>query len=99
MDELKVFWSKTALIQRNKIFEYWNFRNKSKDYSRKLNLTINSKLKLASKYPNLGKASEKRCYRVIVLGNYSIVYKKKSSELIVLAIFDNRQSPEKNKIK
>lgn len=99
MDELKVFWSKTALIQRNKIFEYWNFRNKSKDYSRKLNLTINSKLKLANKYPNLGKASEKSSYRVIVLGNYSIVYKKKSSELIVLAIFDNRQSPEKNKIK
>lgn len=29
MDALKLFWTSTAIKQRNHIFDYWNKRNKS----------------------------------------------------------------------
>ena len=40
MAELSVFWTNTALKQRNYTFEYWNDRNKSATYSKKLNSSI-----------------------------------------------------------
>lgn len=40
MDGLTIFWTQTAKQQRDHIFDYWNNRNKSKSYSRKLNLAI-----------------------------------------------------------
>jgi toxin YoeB len=43
---LKIFWTSTAIKQRNYIFEYWNERNKSKSYSQKLNLKIKERTEL-----------------------------------------------------
>jgi plasmid stabilization system protein ParE len=37
---LKVIWTKTAQSDREKIFEFWNEHNESRDYSRKLNQQI-----------------------------------------------------------
>ena len=36
MARLKILWTSTALKQRNHIFKYWNERNKSNSYSKKL---------------------------------------------------------------
>ena len=38
MDELKIIWTKIAISQRNEVFAYWNKRNKSTDFSKKINL-------------------------------------------------------------
>ena len=35
MDELKIIWTKIAILQRNEVFAYWNKRNKSTDFSKK----------------------------------------------------------------
>ena len=40
MDEIKVIWTKIAIQQRDEIFDYWNNRNKTDSYSKKLNLKI-----------------------------------------------------------
>lgn len=41
MAKLVLLWTKTVLKQRNHILKYWNKRNKSTMYSRRLLLVIN----------------------------------------------------------
>tara|TARA_R110002072_G_scaffold75921_1_gene178422 strand:- start:624 stop:761 length:138 start_codon:yes stop_codon:yes gene_type:complete len=43
MDELTIVWALTALKQRNQVFKYWNLRNNSNAYSKRLNLKIKEK--------------------------------------------------------
>ena len=42
----RLIWSNLALQQKKEIFDYWNERNKSKIYSRKLNKLINDAAEL-----------------------------------------------------
>ena len=41
-----VVWTNLAINQRNKLFAYWNKRNKSILYSKRLNLLIYEKINL-----------------------------------------------------
>lgn len=95
MDELDISWTRTALKQRNHIFHYWNKRNKSKIYSRKLNNAIWERLYLLKQHPNLGKSIEFEDIRMISLWHYSILYKVVPTQIIVTAIWDNRQESSK----
>ena len=55
---LKVFWTETAIKQRNYIFEYWNERNKSKEHPKNLNMKIIERISLLKSQPKLGKKSD-----------------------------------------
>ena len=55
MDGLKVFWTQTAKEQRDYIFDYWNKRNKSTNYSEKLNISIRERISLLKNHPEIGK--------------------------------------------
>ena len=76
MDELKILWTSTAIKQRNYIFEYWNERNKSIKFSKKLNKKINERIKLLKTNHELGEKVEFVNTRSISLGHYCILYKK-----------------------
>ena len=54
MDELKIIWTKIAISQRNEVFAYWNKRNKSTDFSKKINLLIYEKIDLLKNFPLTG---------------------------------------------
>ena len=95
MAELKIFWTQTAIKQRNYIFEYWTKRNKSNSYAQKLNIKIKERVNLLRNHPNLGKQTDFKQTRLISLGHYSILYKKVTSQIIITGFWDNRQSPEK----
>lgn len=58
MAELSVFWTNTALKQRKFTFEYWNDRNKSTTYSKKLNSSIKERTNILKTNPELGKKTE-----------------------------------------
>ena len=83
MAKLKIFWAETALKQRNYIFEYWNKRNGSTSYSKKLNSSIVERISLLKTNPDLGKKTEFTNTRVVSLGHYSILYKRIDSRLII----------------
>jgi len=51
----RIVWTTQAKIQLKAIFEYFNFRNKSKLYSLKLNTLIQTELKTLLPQPNIGK--------------------------------------------
>ncbi|NCA86431.1 MAG: type II toxin-antitoxin system RelE/ParE family toxin [Clostridia bacterium] len=55
MDELTIFWTQTAKRQSEHIFVYWNNRNKSKSYSKKLNFAIKERIELLKSHPEMGK--------------------------------------------
>lgn len=95
MDEIKVIWTQIAIEQRNKIFEYWNNRNKSNNYSKKLNLIAYEKIDLIKSSPFVGVKIRNENTRIIHFENYSLVYKISKSEIYILAFWDNRQNPSK----
>ncbi|PTX60940.1 plasmid stabilization system protein ParE [Kordia periserrulae] len=95
MDELKLFWTATAEKQRDYIFEYWNQRNKSNSYSKKLNLAIRERTKILKKQPEIGKEIQFKMLRLVSLKHYSIIYKLEKSAIIIVAFWDNRQDAKK----
>lgn len=95
MASLTVFWSQIAIRQRNSIFEYWNQRNKSYTFSRKLNAQIEERLIILQNAPEIGKCSEIDGVRVITLGHYSMFYIHDTTRITILTFWDNRQEPSK----
>ncbi|MCW3108330.1 MAG: addiction module toxin, RelE/StbE family [Segetibacter sp.] len=51
-------WPLSAQDDRKEIFTYWNNRNKSKAYSKKLHVLFNEAIKLISKFPQIGSPTE-----------------------------------------
>lgn len=95
MAELTIFWTNTALKQRNYTFEYWNERNKNNVYAKKLNSSIHERTNILKSNPELGKQTEFKNTRAISLGHYSILYKKVDLKIIITGFWDNRQNPNK----
>ena len=95
MAQLKVFWTETAIKQRNYIFEYWNERNKSTEYSKNLNTKIIERISLLKTQPKSGRRSDFKDIRVVSLGHYSILYKFDKQKITIAGFWDNRQDPNK----
>jgi len=92
---LKVFWTKTSVKQRNHIFEYWNNRNQSNEYSKKVRMEINSNIIKLKKYPKIGKKTDYDSIEALTMGHFSLFYKFDTKQIIIVAFWDNRQDPEK----
>ena len=92
---LKLFWTQTAVRQRNFIFEYWYERNGSFSYALKLNTKIKERTDTLLHNPEIGKKTEYKNTRAISLGHYSIFYQFDSARIIITGFWDNRQDPEK----
>ena len=84
----------TALKQRNHIFEYWNERNRSNSYSKKLKNKISHLINNLKTNPRIGNKSNFNNTRSISLGHYSILYKITDVNIIITGFWDNRQNPE-----
>jgi len=90
-----VKWTKSALLDQASTFLYWNERNKSQTYSKKLLKEIRIAEKLIGENPLLGKISEVENVRsILVLRNFSIYYRVKFNEIEIVAFWDNRRNPE-----
>jgi hypothetical protein len=85
MARLKIFWTSTAVKQRNYIFEYWIKRNGSRIYVSKLNFKIKEHISLLILNPQLGKTADFTNTRILILGHYSIFYQIKNAQIIIAA--------------
>jgi plasmid stabilization system protein ParE len=95
MAGIEIFWTTTALKQRNSVFQYWNDRNHNTSYSKKLNIKIRDRLELLKLNPEIGSRTDFSNTRAISLGHYSILYQIKKPHLIITSFWDNRQDPKK----
>ena len=68
----EIIWTERAQKDRISIFTYWNKRNGSTLYSRKLNELIKESLLLISRHPLIGQLTNKENVRVKILRDYFI---------------------------
>jgi plasmid stabilization system protein ParE len=95
MARLEIFWTETAIRQRNFIFEYWIERNQNTTYAKKLNQKIGERTDILKRNPELGKKTDFKNTRAVSLGHYSILYQLIDLKIIITGFWDNRQEPEK----
>lgn len=92
-----IVWSETAKFELKEIFEYFNFRNKSRLYSLRLNELIQTEIKLLLENSEIGKVTSILNVRGLLIENYFIFYEINDIHIIVLSVWDTRQNPERLK--
>lgn len=91
---VKIIWTNTATLQRREILVYWNKRNKSTIYSKKLVTEITLRVNFLVNNPNIYIKTDFPNIRASTLGHYNIFYKITPDQLIVIAFWDNRRNPK-----
>ena len=86
MARKKIIWSSQAETELVKILEFFNERNKSFSYSRKLANQFKAVLKQVSEKPELGLKTQAENTRGIISGNYILFYYIGSQEITVLKV-------------
>lgn len=95
----QVIWAQRAQNDRIKILEYWIARNKSSEYSIKVNELFKEAIKIIAHYPEIGKITDNNGARMKIVRDYLIIYEYEviSDKVVILAIWDSRRSPKKLK--
>jgi len=94
----KIVFTIQALENRKAVLEYWNKRNGSNTYSRKLNRLFFEALQLLKRYPYTGRNTVIENVYVKVVRDYLIFYEIKGTEIVIYAIWDSRRNPDDLKI-
>lgn len=93
----RIVWTASAKLQLKTIFEYFNFRNRSKSYPLKLNTLIQTELKTLLQQPNIGKKTDSINVRGLLIENYYVFYEINKTHIIILSVWDTRQNPKRLK--
>jgi toxin YoeB len=70
----QIIWSRRAQNDRIEIFNYWNKRNKSNPYSKKLNKLFMEAVALIANYPEIGRPTDDATARIKVVRDYLLIY-------------------------
>jgi len=88
-----VEWTSRAKKEFDNTFNYWINHNQSDNYSQKLLDETLRKINLISENPLVGEIVSRNSRRVLVLQNFSIVYRFTTNAIKINAFFDNRRNP------
>lgn len=91
----QIIWSLRAQNDRKHILKFWTKRNKSNEYSRKLNGLFKEAIKLIADYSEIGKPTNDKNARIKIVRDYLVIYEIKKEQILILTIWDSRQNPEK----
>ena len=98
MAERIIVWSSKAKIDLKNLYEFYNYRNKSKTYSLKLHRKIQIEIKLLLKQPEIGKKTNKIGVRGLLIDKHYLFYEIFQEHIVVLAVWENSQNPSKLKL-
>lgn len=98
MAERIIVWSSKAKIDLKNLYDFYNFRNKSKTYSFKLHRKIQKEIKLLLKQPEIGKKTNKIGIRGLLIDNHYVFYEIYQKHIVILAVWQNSQNPSKLKL-
>ena len=94
MAGIKVEWSVEAKLDLIDILDFYIKRNGNAVYSKKLNSKIKGSLTFLVKNPFLGKQTEDASVRVLITGDYQILYEVFDKLIFIIMIWDCRRAPE-----
>ena len=66
MAKRKIIWTKNSIKERTKIYDYWNNRNKSKEFSKKLHRLFIKSLQPLKTNPELGVLNNELDFRYLI---------------------------------
>lgn len=90
----KVVWADSAISELDQIRKYWNHRNKSDLYSKKIQANIELSISLISLNPKIGIATNRENIRMrLILNRYYLVYQLINNELRIHQFWDNKKNP------
>lgn len=89
-----IVWSERARHDLKNIREFFDNRNKSQDYSKKLLKTIRDSSKLIQKFPHLSISTDYNNVRGFIILEYIIFYEILENHILILLVWDCRRDPE-----
>lgn len=94
MAKRTIIWSTQAESELESVLDFYNSRNGNSKYSLKLLSQIKQITNILSENEFIGRLSENKRTRVIVISVYLIFYDIVESEIHILSFWDNRQNPK-----
>lgn len=92
---LKIIWAFRAKEDIKNISIYWNKRIGNSSYSNKIRRLTNEYLSLLQQYPKLGKQTDNKPVRVIIIREFKIFYVFDETSIYIVRFWDTRQDPER----
>jgi plasmid stabilization system protein ParE len=99
MVKRKIVWSDRAIKRLFGILEFYDQRNKSKTYSKKLYRLIQKQVSVLIKLPDIGLKTTEDTIKGLIVGDYIIYYQITDDKIIIHTIWDSRQNPDGRIIK
>lgn len=90
-----IIWTKLASDQLKSILEYWIERTHTTTFAKKLSEEVFKRTLFIARYPLASPMTGMNNIRKSSIKNYSIYYRIKDSEVLILSFWDNRQNPNK----
>jgi addiction module RelE/StbE family toxin len=91
----KIVWSRKSHEDKKDIFLYWNSRNKSYLYSKKLNRLFKEAVEFIAEHPLVGKKTNIENVRIKIVRDFLIIYEYSETQINVLRVWSSRQDPNK----
>lgn len=99
MAKRKIVWSNRTIKRLYGILEFYDQRNKSKTYSKKLQQLLQRQVKVLLKFPEIGLKTTEETTRGLIIEGYIIYYQITEDKIIIHTIWDCRQNPDSKIIK
>ena len=99
MAKRKIVWSNRAIKRLYGILEFYDQRNKSKTYSKKLYQLLTKQVNILIKLPEIGLKTTEDTTRGLIIGDFIIYYQLSEDKIIIHTIWDCRQNPDSKIIK
>jgi len=87
----EIVWTSQAKVQFLSILKYWENRNKSIAYPKKLNTLISTAISVLAEFSIPRRKTEYPDIFVKIIRDYKIFFKEDSESIFVIAIWDTRQ--------
>ncbi len=99
MAKRKIVWSNRAIKRLYGILEFYDQRNKSNAYSKKLYQLLHKQVKVLLKLPEIGLKTTEETTRGLIIEDYIIYYQITEDKIIIHTIWDCGQNPDSKIIK
>jgi plasmid stabilization system protein ParE len=99
MAKHKIVWSNRAIKRLYGILDFYDQRNQSKTYSKKLYHLLQKQVKVLIRFPEIGLKTTEETTRGLIIEDYIIYYQITDDKIIIHTVWDSRQNPESKIIK
>ncbi|WP_026954909.1 type II toxin-antitoxin system RelE/ParE family toxin [Algoriphagus vanfongensis] len=99
MAKKQIVWSELASLQLESVLDYFTNRNGNANYSLKLLDDVDKLVNSIAENEQLGRLTSNNFTRVVPKKQYLIFYEISDRQIEIISFWDNRQNPDRKKVK